>query len=61
MCWDGSQNVYYSLNVASSKDCFGCVGIKKGAHCILNNVYSTHEYETLCGRLIDHMRSTGEW
>lgn len=27
----------------------------------MNTAYGKHEYETLCGKLIDHMISTGEW
>lgn len=61
MCWDSSQGVYYSLNVVSSKDCFGCAGLKKGKHCLLNTSYSAQEYETLVTKMIEHMRSTGEW
>ena len=40
---------------------FGCCGLKKGKNCILNRAYSAQEYETHCGKIIDHMRSTGEW
>lgn len=29
MCWDNSKNIYYSLNIVSSQDCFGCAGMKK--------------------------------
>lgn len=28
---------------------------------IMNKSYSTHEYETLCAKIITHMQSTGEW
>jgi hypothetical protein len=27
----------------------------------MNKPYSAQEYETLCWKIIDHMRSTGEW
>lgn len=27
----------------------------------MNTPYSVAEYETLCGKIIDHMQSTGEW
>lgn len=28
---------------------------------IMNRAYSAQEYETLCGKIISHMQSTGEW
>lgn len=28
---------------------------------ILNRAYSQDEYEKLCGKIIDHMRQSGEW
>lgn len=27
----------------------------------MNKSYSAHEYEELCGKIIEHMQSTGEW
>lgn len=35
--------------------------MKKAHHCIFNTSYSVQEYEKLCGKIIDHMKSTGEW
>jgi len=61
MCWDNSQDVYYSLNVISSKNCFGCVGMKKGKNCFLNKAYSQKEYEDIAAKMVSHMQSTGEW
>ena len=73
--WTGGYNQLFSVNnltdcrdLLYSKDCalgttdsFGCVSLKKGKHCILNTPYSHQEYETTVLKLIDHMRSTGEW
>lgn len=53
--------VTYSDNCHSSKYLFGCVGVKKGEHKILNKRYSKEEYETLHKKLISHMQKTGEW
>jgi len=53
--------LYCSVAMLGSRNCFGSICIKKGEHCILNKPYSTQEYETLCGRIIDHMKSNGEW
>jgi len=56
-----SQNLLYCTSCFNSQNCFGSTGLKKSHHCILNKSYSTAEYETLCGKIVDHMRSTGEW
>lgn len=61
MCWDNSENLYYSLLASSSHNCFGCVGIKKGKNCLLNTSYSEKEYEELTAKMIEHMKTTGEW
>jgi len=59
-CRDCSD-IYYSEMVSSSHNCFGCVGLKRKDYCILNKQYSKEEYEKLMPRIIEHMRSTGEW
>ena len=46
---------------ANSQNCFACCGTKKGEFCILNKQYSREEYYQLLGRILDHMRNTGEW
>lgn len=45
----------------NSTDLFGCCGIRHGKNAVLNKNYSQQEYETLCGKIIDHMKSIGEW
>jgi hypothetical protein len=47
--------------MCTGENMFGCCGLKKGKNCILNRAYSAQEYETHCGKIIDHMKSTGEW
>ena len=54
-------NLNYCLETKKSQNCFWCVNMHYVDHCILNTPYSTQEYETLCWKIIDHMRSTGEW
>ena len=57
-----SSNVLYCNGVYNISDSFACSGLHNHEHhCILNTPYSVQEYESLCGRIIDHMRSTGEW
>lgn len=58
----GLKNVYYSkMCVNNGEHLFGCCGLKKAHHCIFNKAYSISEYETLCSKIVDHMKSTGEW
>ncbi len=59
--YPNNTNVYYSHFVNSSHDLFGCSSLKKWHHCIMNQSFGVQEYEKLCGKIIDHMRSTGEW
>lgn len=61
-CWQNVSNVIYCDSCYPSvQDCFGCFGIKRKRYCILNKQYSKEEYEALVPRIIDHMKSTGEW
>lgn len=61
-CWKGICNLTYCfLCMNSSHDLFGCVGLKKKSYCILNKQYTKQEYEELIPRIIEHMKSTGEW
>ena len=56
-----SQNVLYSEYIYDSRQLFGCIGIARGEHCILNQSYSKFAYEQLALRLAQHMQETGEW
>ena len=57
----GSQNVMYSYYPMHSKDCFGCVSVRKKQYCILNKQYTKSEYQKLATQIIEHMQETGEW
>lgn len=57
----GCRDMYYSVACESSKSLFGCAGLRKAEHCILNKAYTAAEYEQLTQRLIAHMTETGEW
>lgn len=54
-------NISYSHICRSAHDVFGCAGIKRGEYCVLNKQYSRHEYEVLVSRIIEHMKTTGEF
>lgn len=61
-CWDNVSNLLYSGNCnQGTKDCFGCVGLKRAQYCILNKQYTKEEYFELVGKIIEHMRNSGEW
>jgi hypothetical protein len=54
-------NVWYCDNCAHSKDLFGCISMQHAQYCILNKQYSEGEYHDLRKKIINHMKSTGEW
>jgi hypothetical protein len=57
-----AQDTIYCFDVWQCQKMFGCSSIsKKFSHCILNKRYSKEEYEKLVARIIEHMKSTGEW
>lgn len=54
-------NVFYSSHCNSSKDLFGCVGLRAKQYCILNKQYSKEEYFDLRARIVTQMRSNLEY
>ncbi|MFA7278308.1 MAG: hypothetical protein WC101_05000, partial [Candidatus Gracilibacteria bacterium] len=56
-----SSDLTYCENCVSSKDSFGCIGLRQKKYCILNKQYTKEEYEALVPRIIEHMKTTGEW
>lgn len=56
-----SRDILYSDHIWNGRDLFGCTGLRKHHHCILNRQYSESEYRQLVPRIIEHMRRTGEW
>lgn len=52
---------FYSYLCFHSSNLFGCVGLKKQNYCILNKQYSKEDYEAMVSRIIEHMKSNGEW
>jgi hypothetical protein len=57
----GEENVYCFHLEQNCARCFGCVGLKNKSYCILNRQYPPQEYAALTGRIIAHMRQSGEW
>ncbi len=61
MVAEHSYDIWYSQQIFQSHDCFGCLGLKKSAYCILNKEYTREEYVRLKDRIIEHMKNRGEW
>lgn len=59
--YTGSDLLYSDLCMNNTQNCFGCVGLKHKSHCILNKQYTKEEYDVLVPKIIEHMRTTGEW
>ena len=53
--------VVYVDTCHNSSHLFGCVGVRQKQYCILNKQYTKEEYETLAGKIIEHMKQTEEW
>ncbi len=60
-CQTNMTNCEYCAECFSSSDCFGCVSLKKQKFCILNKKYFETEYHELKGKIIEHMKRTGEY
>lgn len=56
-----NSNCFYGQQLKSCKNCFGCHGLKNKEYCILNNQYSREEYEELVPKIVEHMKTLGEW
>ncbi|MBT4384585.1 hypothetical protein HOD30_02455 [Candidatus Peregrinibacteria bacterium] len=55
------NNIFYSDTALNSQNLFGCNNIKNAEFCILNKQYTEPEFNELRARIVEHMRSTGEW
>ncbi|MBT6068199.1 hypothetical protein HOG48_00410 [Candidatus Peregrinibacteria bacterium] len=54
-------DVYYSWYVERCKYIFGCANMHGKQYCILNKQYTEEEYNALVPKIIEHMKSTGEF
>lgn len=50
-----AHHLEYSFGCHSSENLFGCVGVRKGAYCILNKQYSKEEYLELLPKIKEQM------
>jgi hypothetical protein len=53
--------VDYSAYSSQLENCFWCCGLVRAKNCVMNTPYSVQEYSSLKQKMIDHMKSTGEW
>ncbi|MFA6533766.1 MAG: hypothetical protein WCT37_01190 [Patescibacteria group bacterium] len=60
-CWSANFLHYCDQMLGGGSYCFGCVGLKKGKYAIFNKQYTESEYRKLSGKIIEHMKKTGEW
>ena len=60
-CATNNADLEYCGHCTGCKNCFGCAGMRKKQHCILNKQYSKKEYENTRKKLIKHMEKHGEW
>ena len=51
-----ASDIEYSFGCHSSRNVFGCSGIRKGEYCILNKQYSKKDYEELIPKIKKHMQ-----
>jgi len=59
--WQSYDVLYSQLCTNSSHHLFGCVGMKHGKYAIFNKQYSEEEYNEIASKIVDHMKTTGEW
>ena len=59
--WSCHDMLYCQECFNNCANCFGCIGLKHKEYCILNKQYTKEQYDALLPKIIEHMRSTGEW
>lgn len=61
-CWVNVHDLIYCGQCTQNvRNCFGCIGLTNSQYCILNKQYSKEEFEELVPRIIEHMKTGGEW
>jgi len=58
--WEVSD-LTYCIDCFTSHNCFGCTQLNHNKYCILNKQYSKSEYYDLEKKIIEKMKSDGEW
>jgi len=60
-CYHSVSRLKYCYFCLGSSDLFGCISLRNKQYCILNKQYTKEEYETLVPKIIEHMKSSGEY
>lgn len=60
-CHMSCADLYYCWYMDRCKSCFACCDMHDQKFCILNKQYTEEEYNALVPKIIEHMKSTGEW
>jgi len=50
-----NHDVEYAIQVMTSKNCFGCISLRKKEYCIFNKQYSKEEYEEMIAKIKKQM------
>lgn len=59
--WNGNNRLTYCESCSGSSNLFGCIALNKKQYCILNKQYTQEEYEELMLKIIEHMKTMGEY
>lgn len=57
----GTSFSQYSYHCLGSQELFGCVGLRQQKYCILNKQYTKEEYEQIKNKIIQEMKSQGDY
>jgi hypothetical protein len=60
LCWSSSF-MWYSYYCFNSTNCFGSAALRKKNYCILNKQYDKDSFEELRGKIVENMKSRGEY
>ena len=58
---NGKNLTYCFFCFPSCSNLFGCISLRKKEYCILNKQYTKEKYEELIPKIIEHMKTTGEY
>lgn len=61
LCLWQVSDLMYCIDCYTSKNCFGCFGLKNKQYCILNTQYSKEEYFDLLPKIVERMKKDDEW
>ncbi len=60
-CYPSNANLQYCYICQNSSYLFGCISLRNKQYCIFNKQYTKEEYEAIVPKIIEHMKSTGEY